>query len=123
VLATRLFSSLALTLLTGVTVSAGKADVITATAQCDAHSVCRFTVTVEHADGGWQHYADRWDVMSPEGNLLGSRVLLHPHVAEQPFTRTLSDVKVPRGLSAVRLRARDSVHGYGGYEVSVPLPR
>jgi len=110
-------------LLAGATAYAGKADVVKATAECDAQRVCHFTVTVEHADTGWQHYADRWDVLSPEGVVLATRVLLHPHVGEQPFTRSLSGVKVPPAVTVVRLRARDSMHGYGGHELRVSLPR
>jgi len=38
---------------------AGKADVIEADINCDG-STCRFSVTVEHADEGWDHYAGKW---------------------------------------------------------------
>ena len=49
----------------------------------------RFSVTVEHADEGWDHYADRWEVVSEDGKTVyGTRVLAHPHVNEQPFTRS-----------------------------------
>ncbi len=78
---------------------------------------------VRHADEGWKHYADRWEVLSPEGELLATRVLRHPHVEEQPFTRALSGVKIPLSVEKVRIRARDSVHGYGGEEVEIELPR
>ncbi len=100
---------------------AGKADVIDATAQCNDAQVCRFVVTVRHADAGWDHYADAWEVLAPDGTVLGTRKLLHPHVAEQPFTRALDGVKVPAGLDHVRIRAHDSVHGFGGTDVRVPL--
>jgi hypothetical protein len=33
----------------------------------------RFDVTVRHADTGWDHYADAWDILTPDGTLLGSR--------------------------------------------------
>ena len=81
----------------------------------------RFDVTVRHGDEGWEHYADQWDVVSPDGAVLGTRVLLHPHVGEQPFTRSLTGVAIPDGVDRVVLRARDSVHGYGGVEVEVEL--
>ena len=101
---------------------AGPADVLSATAQCSAQSVCTFTVTVRHDDDGWGHYADRWQVLSPEGELIATRVLRHPH-AQQPFTRKLADVEVPESLARVRIRARDSEHGYGGAEVEIVLRR
>ena len=103
--------------------SAGPADVLSASAKCSADSMCTFAVTVRHADEGWKHYADRWEVLSPEGELIATRVLRHPHVGEQPFTRMLAKVKVPASLTHVRIRARDSVHGSGGAEVEIPLPR
>jgi hypothetical protein len=102
---------------------AGEADVLSAEAQCSDDRVCRFVVTLHHADEGWKHYADRWEVLSPEGELLATRVLRHPHVEEQPCTRALPGVKIPISVEKVRIRARDSVHGYGGEEVESELPR
>lgn len=67
-------------------------------------------VTIKHADTGWDHYANRWDVLDQDGNLLGSRTLHHPHVNEQPFTRSLS-VNIPAGITQVTIVASDSVHG------------
>ena len=81
----------------------------------------RFDVTVSHPDTGWDHYADAWAVYAPDGTELGVRELLHPHVNEQPFTRSLSGVQIPDDLTEVIVRARDSVHGWGeGVTVSVP---
>jgi hypothetical protein len=76
---------------------------------------------VRHADTGWDHYANRWDVLAPDGTVLGTRTLLHPHENEQPFTRSLSGVSVPEGVRLVTIRANDSVHGEGGREVTVEL--
>jgi len=72
----------------------------------------RFDVTLRHADTGWDHYADGWEVLTASGDVLGKRVLAHPHVDEQPFTRSLSGVKIPAETSSVSIRAHDSVHGY-----------
>ena len=52
---------------------------------------------------------------------LATRVLRHPHVNEQPFTRQLAGVEIPAGLERVRIRAHDSVHADGGAEVVVEL--
>ena len=101
----------------------GEADVVKATAQKEAAGTWRFRVTVRHGDEGWDHYADRWDVLAPDGTVLGIRTLLHPHVEEQPFTRLLGGVAIPEGIAGVTLRARDSVHGYGGETITVELPR
>ncbi len=77
---------------------------------------------MRHDDQGWQHYANLWQVLGPDGSVLGERVLLHPHDDEQPFTRSLSGVKVPDEITSVIVRARDSVHEFGGREMSIDLP-
>ena len=103
-------------------VMAGEADVVSAIAERTGDS-WRFTATVRHADEGWEHYADSWEVLDPNGEVLAVRVLLHPHVGEQPFTRSLGDVFIPDDVTEVTVRARDSVHGYGGATTRVKLPR
>jgi len=102
---------------------AGEADVVAGRVRCDTESVCRIEVTVRHADVGWKHYADRWDVLDATGQVLATRVLSHPHVHEQPFTRTLTGVALPAELARVRLRAHDSVHDLGGAELEVEVER
>lgn len=78
-------------------------------------------VTLKHGDTGWDHYADNWRVVDDEGNILGDRVLLHPHVDEQPFTRDLSNVKVPEGTATVYIEAHDKVHGWTPSRLKVDL--
>lgn len=99
----------------------GKADVEKVTAQKGADGLYTFNVTVRHGDEGWEHYANRWDVVGPDGTVLGTRVLLHPHVDEQPFTRSLRGVEIPSGVKSVVIRAHDSVHKLGGAEVKIEL--
>ena len=82
----------------------------------------RFDVTVQHSDTGWDHYADQWEIVAPDGKILGTRKLLHPHVNEQPFTRSLSGVVIPNNIRQVSVRAHDSVHAYGGREMTLELP-
>ena len=53
-----------------------------------------FAVTVSSPDTGCDRYADWWEVITPEGELLYRRVLLHSHVKEQPFRRTGGTVKI-----------------------------
>ncbi len=108
--------------LIGRPVLAGEADVVRAEAAPEGGGTWRFRVTVAHGDTGWDHYADKWDVVAPDGSVLGTRVLLHPHETEQPFIRSLGGVAIPAGVPEVTLRAHDSVHGYGGKEVTVKLP-
>ena len=73
----------------------------------------RFDVAIKHADEGWDHYADGWGVYLPDGTELGYRVLVHPHVNEQPFTRSLEGESIPQGTKSVIIRPNDKVHGLG----------
>jgi len=82
---------------------------------------CRFDVTLRHGDQGWEHYVDFWEVLTEEGELLGKRVLWHPHDDEQPFTRSLGGIAIPEGINAVRIRAHDSRHGTGS-AIPVAIP-
>ncbi len=102
---------------------AGEADVVGVKVSKQSGDTFRFDVTVRHADTGWDHYADKWDVVGPDGKVLGTRVLHHPHVDEQPFTRSLGGLKIPSSITKVTVRAHDKVDGYGGVEKSVELPR
>ncbi|RTE66521.1 hypothetical protein EH243_07410 [Amphritea opalescens] len=99
----------------------GEADVIAVKVQPQAGHRYDFSVTVNHADSGWDHYANRWEILDGDGKIIASRVLLHPHVSEQPFTRSLSGVEIPAGVTQVRVRAHDLVHQYGGAELVVDL--
>lgn len=94
----------------------------------DEENSWTFHVTVEHPDTGWEDYADGWDVVLPDGEVIKpdpaspfTRLLLHPHENEQPFTRSQRGVIIPEGVSTVRVRAHDLVDGFGGREVVVDL--
>jgi hypothetical protein len=104
-------------------VFAGPADVVGVEVTKSRPGVYNFAVTVRHEDAGWKHYADAWQVLGPNGMVLGTRELAHPHEHEQPFTRSLYGVEIEPGIASVRLRAQDKVHGYGGREVTVDLPQ
>lgn len=92
---------------------------ITARASGDAW---RFDVTVLHADTGWDHYADAWQVELADGTVLGQRILAHPHVNEQPFTRSQSGIVVPEGIRTVYVRARCLVDGWNAETTAFDLP-
>ena len=102
---------------------AGEVEIVEAVAYADAGGTWMFDVTLKHGDTGWDHYADQWEVLAPDGSVLGTRTLYHPHVNEQPFRRSLSGVRVPEDLDHVMIRARDSVHGHGPELFRVTLPR
>lgn len=100
---------------------AGEADILKVVANCNTQRQCHFSVTVKHSDEGWDHYANRWEILNPEREIIATRVLMHPHEQEQPFTRSLPAVVIPEGIEAVIVRAHDSVHEYGGKEMTVML--
>jgi hypothetical protein len=103
------------------TAIAGGADVVAVDfAQADKQTY-RFDVTVRHADSGWGHYANRWEVQGPDSSILGTRVLAHPHVNEQPFTRSLANVEIPLNVHQITIKAHDSVHGYTGKAMVINL--
>jgi len=101
---------------------AGEADVLDVQVARQTDGTYRFDVTVAHVDTGWDHYADAFEVVAPDGEVLGVRELLHPHVDEQPFTRSLGGVEIPEGVTKVTVRAHDSVHAYGGAVLEVNVP-
>jgi hypothetical protein len=106
---------------------AGEAGIKAARITRESPGIYRFDVTVRHGDTAWTHYADKWadkwDVVGPGGKTLGTRVLLHPHELEQPFTSSLRGVRITRGIVSVTVRAHDKIHGYGGKIVTLAVPR
>jgi hypothetical protein len=106
---------------TAVPATGGEANIVAVEVTRAADGTYAFAVTVRHDDTGWDHYADRWEVLAPDGTVLATRVLLHPHVSEQPFTRSLTGVAIPKSLRRVRVRAHDKVHGFGGMEKEISL--
>jgi hypothetical protein len=110
-----------LALLLATPAIAGKADVIAVKVHPEGQDRYRFEVTIRSDDRGWEKYADRWEVVAPDGTVLGTRELAHPHDTEQPFTRDLSGVAVPPGIAEVVIRAHDSVEGYGGQVLTAKL--
>lgn len=81
-----------------------------------------FNVTIMHTDKGWDDYADIWRIKDAQGNVLGERALAHPHVNERPFTRSLSGVKIPAGVTEVTVEAHDTVNGWNPQTKTVKLP-
>ena len=80
-------------------------------------SGARVSVTLAHPDTGWDHYADGWRVETEDGTVIGTRELLHPHVEEQPFTRSLTVNDLPDG--PLFIRAKCSVDGWSDTRVSL----
>lgn len=81
-----------------------------------------FSVTLRHGDTGWDHYADRWDILAEDGTVLATRTLRHPHVNEQPFTRSLHQVVLPDGTRRVFVRAKCTESDLSTPAVAVDIP-
>lgn len=101
----------------------GEADVVSARAIRTVNGSFSFEVTIRNRDRGWDHYADRFEVLPRNGTVLGVRQLAHPDVDEQPFTRELNGVLVSDTLDTVVIRAHHQPRGYDGATVQLELPR
>jgi hypothetical protein len=93
---------------------------VAVTAQGDTF---RFDVTVSSPYDTPERYADAWRIVAPDGTELGVRELTHDHAAEQPFTRSLSDVVIPPDVTEVTVEGRDLVNGWGGGTLTVTIER
>ena len=97
-------------------------DVVAAKAHTRGGDSFDFDVTVSSPYDTPRRYADAFRVLGKDGAVLGERILLHDHAGEQPFTRDLYGVRIPRGIRTVTVQARDQKYGYGGKTVEVGLP-
>lgn len=97
-------------------------DVLSAQVQGRGAETFDFAVTVSSPYDSPQRYADAFRVSGRDGKVYGERILWHDHAEEQPFTRDLYGVKIPRGIRTVIIQARDKQYGYGGKAIEVSLP-
>lgn len=103
-------------------VKAGEVTVIDVSIRSEGQRRYSLSTTLKHADAGWEHYADRWDVLDESGKIIGQRILHHPHVNEQPFTRSLS-LNIPAHVKKITVRGHDLVHGDGPSSKAFLLPK
>jgi hypothetical protein len=59
---------------------AKKADVLNVEVNKMSKGTYQFSVTVSHKDEGWNHYANKWDIVAPDGTILSTRTPHHTHV-------------------------------------------
>ena len=97
-------------------------DVLAAKISPRANETFDFDVTVSSPYDTPQRYADGFRVVTRQGQVLGERKLLHDHQGEQPFTRDLYGVRIPKHVRHVVIQARDQLNGYGGAALDVALP-
>lgn len=98
------------------------AHVIAATIEPSGEGQFTVSATVRSDDTGWEKYADLWEVRTVDGEVLGQRVLAHPHENEQPFTRSVGGVEIPGDVAEVVVIAHDLVAGFCGESVTIGVP-
>ncbi len=78
-------------------------------------------VTLRHEDTGWDNYADAWRLVDESGKVLATRVLWHPHVDEQPFTRGMGDIHIPADTRIIYVEAHGKVEGWSRQRLRIDL--
>lgn len=73
----------------------------------------RITGTLSHDDAGDYHFMDRWQVLTPDGDVLGEEAFITPRVQAPERITTLRDIRLPQGTREIRVRVHDTLHGWG----------
>ncbi|MGC1306024.1 MAG: hypothetical protein WA885_02255 [Phormidesmis sp.] len=90
---------------------AGSSGVIAVEAIAPNPGTYNFSVTLQSDDTGCDQYANWWEVITPEGELLYRRILAHSHVDEQPFTRSGGPVEIAADQEVI-VRSHFNPTGY-----------
>jgi hypothetical protein len=115
--------ALGLLLLVPLVAFAGPANVVSVDIEALGVGLYKLDVTIAHKDAGWEHFVDMWEVVAPDGTVLGKRSFFNPHEGVDSFASSVSGVKIPEDVKEVTIRAHDMVHGYQGKTMTVAVPR
>lgn len=90
-----------------------KADVLAVYFHEKEHGF-KFGVKLQSDETGCEQYADWWEILNAEGELLYRRILVHSHPDTQPFTRwSLKVLKVSKS-DLLYIRGHMNQLGYNG---------
>jgi hypothetical protein len=84
--------------------------------------VYSFIVTISSPYDSPERYADAWRVVGDDGVVYGQQTMDGPHVDEQPFTRSLTNIPIPTTVKTVVVQGRDSVYGWSDVGLEIVLP-
>lgn len=73
----------------------------------------QYAVEIHSPDTGCEQYADWWEVLTEDGNLIYRRILTHSHTDEQPFVRSGGPIEI-NVTTVVIVRAHMHTGGFGG---------
>lgn len=118
---TKIFYILTVALMVPNAAIADDVQILAADFKSSGNNNWTVSVTLKHKDTGWDHYADNWRIVDNDGRVLGNRILMHPHVNEQPFTRSLGNVVIPENITKVYVEAHDKMHGWTTKRLAVSL--
>ena len=93
-----------------MTQTTGKASVTKVEVSGDPNAYT-FNVTILSPDTGCEQYADWWEVIDFDGNLIYRRLLAHSHVEKQPFTRSGGAIDISE-MTEVYIRVHMNTSGY-----------
>ena len=71
------------------------------------------TVTISSPDTSCEQYADWWEVLTPDGQLIFRQTFDGPHLDKQPFAATAQAVPIESNVAYI-YRVHVFPHGYGG---------
>ncbi len=89
----------------------GQAEVVSVEVSGD-ESAYTVAVGVRSPDTGCEQYANWWEVVTEDGELVYRRILTHSHVDEQPFVRSGGPVDTT-AADVVIVRAHMNTSGFG----------